>query len=43
MGNDIAIRFEHVTKSYGEREILNDFNMEIRRINKEPRKFVGLS
>ena len=31
MGNDIAIRFEHVTKSYGEREILNDFNMEIRR------------
>lgn len=31
MGNDIAIRFEHVTKSYGEQEILNDFNMEIRR------------
>lgn len=31
MGNDIAIRFEHVTKSYGEREILNDFNLEIRR------------
>ena len=31
MGNDIAIRFEHVTKSYGEWEILNDFNMEIRR------------
>ncbi|MCB6970985.1 MULTISPECIES: ABC transporter ATP-binding protein [Butyricimonas] len=31
MGNDIAIRFEHVTKSYEEREILNDFNMEIRR------------
>ena len=31
MGNDIAIRFEHVTKSYREREILNDFNMEIRR------------
>lgn len=31
MGNDIAIRFEHVTKSYGEREILNDFNLEIQR------------
>lgn len=31
MGNNIAIRFEHVTKSYGEREILNDFNLEIRR------------
>ena len=31
MGNDITIRFEHVTKSYGEREILNDFNLEIRR------------
>lgn len=31
MENDIAIRFEHVTKSYGEREILNDFNLEIRK------------
>ena len=31
MEKDIAIRFEHVTKLYGEREILKDFNLNIRR------------
>ena len=31
MENNITIRFEHVNKSYGEREILKDFNLEIRK------------
>ena len=31
MENNVAIRFEHVNKSYGNREILKDFNLEIRK------------
>lgn len=31
MENNVAIRFEHVNKSYGDREILKDFNLEIRK------------
>ena len=31
MENNVAIRFEHVNKSYGNREILKDFNFEIRK------------
>ncbi len=29
MENNVVIRFEHVNKSYGKREILKDFNLEI--------------
>lgn len=29
MGDNIVICFEHVTKTYGEREILKDFNLDI--------------
>ena len=31
MENNVVIRFEHVNKSYGNREILKDFNLEIRK------------
>lgn len=31
MNNDIIIRFEHISKTYGENIVLQDFNLDIRR------------
>ena len=31
MNNDIIIRFEHISKTYGENVVLQDFNLDIRR------------